>query len=697
MVFSLFFAVAAGVIWGGCASVQGSGQEEQNRLQIGWAKRSIAAPGNVPISGQMHLRVAYGEYTPVIASALAMSNAKDAVIFVSLDVVSANKTILRGIVDILKKEAPEIPASKIILNATHTHTGPATAEINIKYPNKVDIAKSKDYQGFIIRNTADAIKAAWKNRAPGSIAYGYGFATVGFSRRSLYLDDTGKRIGHRPGFASNGHCIMYGKTHDDMFAGYEAGTDAFINLLYTFDAKGKLNGAVVNVPCPAQNFEKGWMYYAGFWANVRRKLEAEYGDIGLICQSAAAGDLAPRQLHYNEAEYRRYMLKYPGLVKAYQKNPMRRPDRGPASGDALKYEILEVMRAEDAANRITAAFNEVLLWAAKDKDSSPVLKHDFKTVKLDRCMLPESILKQEQIYHKKFMKQSFLTEGDKWQMLISNSALNAHRNKIVGVINRFEQQKKDTFLETGIHVVRIGDVAFATNRFELFLDYMHRIQGRSPFVQTFIVQLVTDHNSVDRGVGTYLATERGEKNKGYGATPYSCIVSPAGGQQLVDHTVQMLREIRALDVQYDKKGGEFRDNPEQPSLKLIVIGNEIRDIRQASAGTGIVSVNGKYHERIAELTIDKVKSADFRPPQKLPFGNTETPPVITLKLLPSDTEKLGKFTEAHVGRQAAVYALGEYVFSATICEKISGGALQISNPDSSRLSRIAERFNIRAQ
>ena len=73
---------------------------------------------------------------------------------------------------------------------------------------------------------------------------------------------------------------------------------------------------------------------------------------------------------------------------------------------------------------------------------------------------------------------------------------------------------------------------------------MHRIQGRSPFIQTFIVQLVTDSKSADRGVGSYLATARGEKNKGYGATPYSCMVSPAGGQQLVDHTVQMLKEIK---------------------------------------------------------------------------------------------------------------------------------------------------------
>ena len=539
----LVLTVLLGVSLSGCRSCltdTAAQTPDPNRLKIGWGKRSIAAPGNVPISGQYHIRIASGEYSPVLASALAISNAQDTAIFVSLDVVSVSRSVFNSIVDILKKEAPEIPVSKIIVNGTHSHTGPTTHAYSIKFPNKVDVAASKDYLGFIARNTADAIKEAWSKRADGSIAYGYGYATVGFSRRTLYLDDTGKRLGHRPGIAINGHCIMYGKTYDDKFAGYEAGADASVNLMYTFDAKGKLTGAVVNVPCPAQNFEKGWMYYAGFWAHVRKKLEAEYGEIGIIGQSAAAGDISPRPLHYNEAEFRRYQLKYPELIEEYKKNPMKRPDRGPATGDVLKTEILEIMRAEDAANRITAAFKEVLQWASKDKHCAPEFEHKIKTVKLARAILPEAILKQEQEYHKEFMAQSFITDGDKWKMLITNSILNARRNKISGIIKRFEEQKKDIFLETDIHVVRLGDIAFATNRFELYMDYMHRIQGRSPFMQTFIVQLVSD----SRGVGTYLATERAEKNKGYGATPYSCPVSPQGGQQLVDHTVQMLKEIK---------------------------------------------------------------------------------------------------------------------------------------------------------
>ena len=92
-----------------------------------------------------------------------------------------------------------------------------------------------------------------------------------------------------------------------------------------------------------------------------------------------------------------------------------------------------------------------------------------------------------------------------------------------------------------VHAIRIGEAAFASNPFELFIDFMHRIQARSPFQQTFIVQLTADHGD---GGGSYLATERAIANKGYSASPYCNLVSPSGGQQLVDNTIEMLNNIK---------------------------------------------------------------------------------------------------------------------------------------------------------
>ena len=542
-------AAAMMIAAAGCVSNQGCNKTcdeafGQDHLQIGWARRSIAKEGPVPITGQFYLRVAQGQYTPVIAQAMAMTNKSDAVIFVSADMVSVNKLVLERVVANLKKEAPAIPANKIIINATHTHAGPSANVVPDDYPRQVKVVSSPDMQDFIARQITDAVKEAWEKRAPGSIAYGYGFATTGHSRRTIYFDDTGKRLGNSAGQAMNGKGRMYGKTNDAMFDGYESGSDAFINLFYTFDAAGRLTGAVVNVPCPSQTSEHAWFLHASFWHNVRAKLSAKYGDIGIIGQAAAAGDLSPRQLHYLAAEKRRFRLKYADKIAEYMKNPMTYPwqwakNDPEAAKRQYAADVVEIMRAEDIASRIVTAFDEVLSWAKNDKMCNPTFKHEVRTVNLSRRMFPKELVEQEKKTHDMFMQQKYVEGGDQWDQLRANSILRSRRNRVGGVISRYDIQNKEPYITTDIHVVRVGNLAFATNRFELFMDYMHRIQARSPFEQTVIVQLVTDLN----GVGSYLATEKGIANKGYSATPYCNQVSPKGGQELVNKTLDMLNEV----------------------------------------------------------------------------------------------------------------------------------------------------------
>ena len=89
-------------------------------------------------------------------------------------------------------------------------------------------------------------------------------------------------------------------------------------------------------------------------------------------------------------------------------------------------------------------------------------------------------------------------------------------------------------------MLRIGDIAFVTNPFELYLAYQHRIQARSPFVQTFMVELTA--SSVGSGFG-YLPTKRAAENKGYSAIMFSCHVAPEGGQTLVE---EMLKELNQM-------------------------------------------------------------------------------------------------------------------------------------------------------
>ncbi|MCA9427588.1 MAG: hypothetical protein KC994_21080 [Candidatus Omnitrophica bacterium] len=87
---------------------------------------------------------------------------------------------------------------------------------------------------------------------------------------------------------------------------------------------------------------------------------------------------------------------------------------------------------------------------------------------------------------------------------------------------------------TEVHLIRLGDIAIASNPFELYLDYGVRIQARSPALLTLIVQLST------MKLG-YLPTEQAVQGGGYSAVQF--LVGPEGGTVLVDKTVSGLKEM----------------------------------------------------------------------------------------------------------------------------------------------------------
>lgn len=85
-----------------------------------------------------------------------------------------------------------------------------------------------------------------------------------------------------------------------------------------------------------------------------------------------------------------------------------------------------------------------------------------------------------------------------------------------------------------LHVLRLGDVAMATNPFELFLDYGIEIKGRSKAVLTFVSQLTCDY----RG---YLPTRRAVSGGDYSAVNHE--VGPKGGHALVEESVQAINAL----------------------------------------------------------------------------------------------------------------------------------------------------------
>lgn len=88
-----------------------------------------------------------------------------------------------------------------------------------------------------------------------------------------------------------------------------------------------------------------------------------------------------------------------------------------------------------------------------------------------------------------------------------------------------------------LHVIRLDDIALASNVFELFIDYGIRMQARSPATQTFVVQLCGG------GRASYLPTKLAEEGESYSACIYCNEVGSEGGDVLVEKTVNMIKSI----------------------------------------------------------------------------------------------------------------------------------------------------------
>ena len=506
-------------------------------VKIGWAKREISTTEPVVVPGQMYQRISEGIHDPLYVTALCVDGGEgqDKIIFLSCDIVTPWPGSLQPIRDKLKERRPEIPEEGFILNVTHTHSSLALAGSATKSVDGMDIFPGDKSRDIFCELAAQAIIEAWDTRAEGGIGYGYGYAVAAHSRRVVYFKEeklARNARQERAFMTPSGYAAMYGNTNDELFSHYEAGADHFLNLMFTFDAQQNLTGIVVNVPCPSQLSEHFTKLSADYWTEVRQMVAKEYGEsVFVLPQCAAAGDVSPRVLHYKEAQARRMRLKYdlpydPKLVKA--NNP---------------HEYNKVMGERyDIAERILEGIRDVYSWAKKDIQTEVTVRHRVTQMALERRKITEEERQwcEENLELLKDMepKADEMT-SEEYRVAISNYNSKVNRNK--GGIARCEDVKQNPTLDMQSHTVQIGDIAFATIRFETYIDFMHRLQARSPFIQTFVIQMAGTEG------GNYLATHRGAEAKGYSASMFCNMVSADGGHQWVENQLAIMNEMKDQD------------------------------------------------------------------------------------------------------------------------------------------------------
>lgn len=492
------------------------------QIKIGWAKQNITPTGPTFLGGQMFNRLATEVHDPLFASAMAVESGNEKFIMISLD-STGFRTPLMNRVRKNVSAATGVPEMNIVGFATHTHTAPQYGEVvpqkywnggfkptlgigsgNIgvdveeyrkKYPDLVD---SKDYFFFLEKRISKAAIDAWNSRRPSKVTYGMGEAAVGECRRIVIKDKGG---------------VMYADEGQPDISYAEGHVDHSLNIMATYTNCGKLTGLIINLACPSQVNEALSVVSADFWHYVRESVAAKYGkDVVILPQCSPAGDQAPHKIMNRKADAR--MMKLRGQLA---------DDNIDWTWVKRAYNVeYNDARCKEIARRIMSSLDEVLPVIKPTAEADPVVKYSSRILHLPPRYITKAEYENAVAVVKKMLEEN--------KNIKYSGSLNWHRR----VINRYNANAKSVPRE--LHVFRIGGAAFATNTFELYLDYGDRMKGASKAEQTFLIQLANADS------GTYLPSRR-SGTTGYGSAPASCIVTPEAGDMIVNESVKDINKM----------------------------------------------------------------------------------------------------------------------------------------------------------
>ena len=452
-------------------------------IWVGAATTNITPDKPVALQGQFELRISRKVETPLTATAVALearngNRSAERAIMISCDLAMVSVKFQQQVRERLREKLPDFDVRNLFLTATHTHTAPVLEPFWYDIP-KQGVMQPEEYATFLAERLCAVAAEAWKNRQPGGVSWVLGYAVVGHNRRAVY---------------AGGTAAMYGSVNRPDFQNFESGEDHDVNVLFFWDRQQRPLAVAINVACPSQEVESRTAINADFWHDVRQRLGERHKGLCVLAWPGAAGDQSPHLMYRKAAELR--MQKLRGLEPT-----------------------------QEIGRRIAREVEDLFDLARQDVRTDAPLVH-----RVQDLVLPTRKITREEMVQ----AQAQAAAAEKRP----GPGSHAHQVWHQDVVDRYakQQQQQDAQRTVEIHVLRIGDVAIATNPFELFLDYGMRIKGRSKAQQTFLVQLTTDWAG-------YLPTKKAVAGGGYSAIVQSSFIGPEGGQILVDRTVELINAL----------------------------------------------------------------------------------------------------------------------------------------------------------
>jgi len=189
-------------------------------------------------------------------------------------------------------------------------------------------------------------------------------------------------------------------------------------------------------------------------------------------------------------------------------------------------ELYSVESCTDKGETLAIEILRRLRKVTELKDYAEIRYHKSRTVTLPYLTITDAqyaAAKQEVLDYVENCGRTELNDTDMGKLAVP-----------LATIARYENPDKEW--DTPVHVARFDDIAFASNPFELFLEFGDRIKARSRATQTFLIQL-----SMARGA--YLPTKLAQESGGYGAVPHVVKVGYDGGDILVEETLKRIADL----------------------------------------------------------------------------------------------------------------------------------------------------------
>lgn len=495
LLFSLIFVVPSSTL----SNEPKSG--DTTSVKVGISTTDITPPLGYPMSGYYYERGATGVLDPLHAKAIVFDDGQTTLAIVVCDIIGSSTDLCREVrkrVSASTKLAPE----NIMLTATHCHTAPDYYSDMRRFLAGKETKEPTVYPKRLIAGIVSAVEEAAAAVTPALLSVGTGSEdTVSFNRRFVTTD---------------GSIRTWANYQDPTVVRAAGPIDPALDMLVIKEAKTKANEGEIGKVEPrlrgaltafALHLDTtgGSEFSADFPYHMERMLQSKLGaDFVSVFAAGTCGDI-------NHVDPRSNDRNRPHVIGS------RLGEAFIAAIDSL-HDVSPALRTKQRIVKIPmkSFTKDELAWAtdliAKDKagDKLPFLEE----VKAYNIRLL-SLLRNGNRVGGTFDPND---DGQGWGASAS----------LVGI---------GESLPVELQVMQLGeDTAVVGLPGEVFVELGLAIKQASPYRHTIVIELA---NSDESG---YIPTRLAYQGGGY--ETINSVLQPGGGEQLVETTIEMLREMK---------------------------------------------------------------------------------------------------------------------------------------------------------